>query len=198
MRQRIVGIGKLIENDAAALISHFFRDVARHLHAALLRRQHELRPERGHRLAALDRQMFGHDEDHLVAHHRRAHGERDAGVAAGGLDQRIARFDVAPLLRAADHRERRPILHRSGGVVAFELGEDDVARASRQALQPDERRRADEIFQRSCLELAPRHHSEESAGLRRSAGDSACPRAAVSSWAQYAATPCSTLRKGAA
>ena len=51
---------------------------------------------------------------------------------------------------APHHRDRRPVLHRARRVVAFQLGEDDVAAApvvlARQALQARERRVADEVF----------------------------------------------------
>jgi hypothetical protein len=49
---------------------------------------------------ALDRQVLGHDQHHAVAADRRRHGQRDAGVARRGLDQRVARLDVAALLGA--------------------------------------------------------------------------------------------------
>ena len=51
------------------------------------------RAERRHGLAPLDGQVLGHHQHHAVAAHRRDHGERDAGVAAGGLDQRVAGLD---------------------------------------------------------------------------------------------------------
>src|SRR5262249_47255689 len=90
VRQRIVGIGELVEDHALTLVAHLLRDAARHFHAALLRREYDLRPECGHRLPPLRRQVLGHDEDHPIAHHRGAHRERDAGVAAGRLDERVA------------------------------------------------------------------------------------------------------------
>src|SRR5207249_10646329 len=74
-----------------------------------------------------------------------------AGVARGGLAPALARVDVAALAGAPDHADRLPILHRAGGVVALELGEDHIATAvvvgSAQALQPHERRAADGVFQ---------------------------------------------------
>jgi hypothetical protein len=36
-------------------------------------------------------------------------------------------LDVAALLGAADHADRRPVLDRTGRVVALELAQDDVA-----------------------------------------------------------------------
>jgi hypothetical protein len=42
MRERIVGIRELVEDDALALVAHSAATIARVLHPARLRRQHEL------------------------------------------------------------------------------------------------------------------------------------------------------------
>ena len=128
VRERIVGIGELVEDDALALAAHLHREVARELHAAGLRREHELRAVRAHRLPALDRQVVRHHEDHPVALHRGHHRQRDSGIAGRGLDQRVAGPDVAALLGLDDHRQRRTVLDRPGRIVALELAEDDVGR----------------------------------------------------------------------
>ena len=52
---------------------------------------------------------------------------------------------VAAPLRAHDHRQRRPVLDRARGIVALELGEEDVGGRARNALQAHERRVADEV-----------------------------------------------------
>ena len=97
--------------------------------------------------------MFGHDEDHAIALDRRRHGKGDAGVAAGGLDQRVARLDGAALLGAGDHRQRRPVLDRTGRVVALHFAQDDVAvllvDLARDAHQAHQRRTANQVF--DCL-----------------------------------------------
>ena len=126
VRQRVVGVRELVEHRALLLAHHALGEVARRLHAAFARREDDLGAERAHRLAALDRQVLGHDEHHAVAADRRRHGERDAGVAGGRLDQRVAGLDVAAPLGVADHRDRRPVLDRAGGVVALQLGEQDI------------------------------------------------------------------------
>ena len=51
----------------------------------------------------------------------------DAGVAAGRLDQGVAGRDLAALLGMPDHRDRRPVFHRTCRVVAFELDQDLIA-----------------------------------------------------------------------
>ena len=91
--ERVVGIGELVEHDALAFFHQAFTHVARGFHAAFFGCEHQVRAIGGHTLTAFHGLIFGHHQDHAVAHHRRAHGERNAGVAAGGLDQRIARLD---------------------------------------------------------------------------------------------------------
>ena len=93
-----------------------------------LRREHDLGAEGAHGLAPLDRQVLGHDQDHAVAAHRRRHGERDAGVAAGRLDQRVAGLDR----RRAPRRAR--IIDSAGrsftepaGLLPSSLARIDVA-----------------------------------------------------------------------
>ena len=117
-------------------------------------------PERGVRISSAPkafmvcarstRQVLRHDQHHAVAADRRGHRQRDAGVARGRLDQRVAGLDLAALLGAPDHADRRPVLHRAGRVVAFELAEDDVAAllvvGARHAHQAHQRRVADDVF----------------------------------------------------
>jgi hypothetical protein len=126
MGQRVIRVAKLVEDDALAFVAHFVGDVARQFHAAILRRQHQFGTESAHALAAFDALVLRHDQDHPVTLDRRRHGQRDAGIAGGRLDQRIAGLDVAARFGMDDHRQRRPILDRTGRVVAFQLGEDDV------------------------------------------------------------------------
>src|SRR6266545_2709442 len=90
--------------------------------------------------------MLRHHEHHPIAAHRRSHRQRDAGVARGRLDQRIAGLDRTPPFSLENHRQRGSILDRSGGVVALELRQQHVVRLAGQALQPHERRIADGAF----------------------------------------------------
>ena len=75
---------------------------------------------------------------------------------------------VAALLGAPDHADRRPVLHRAGRVVAFELAEDDVAAllvvGAGQALQAHQRRVADRVFDRRVAS-ARRRSWARSAGM---------------------------------
>jgi hypothetical protein len=146
---RVVGVGELVEHDALLLAHHALGQVARRFHAARARREDDLGAEGAHGLAALDRQVLRHDENHAVAADRRGHRQSDARVARGGLDQDVALADRAALLGAPDHRDRRPVLHRASRVIALQLREDDVVAFLKfgiQALQPHERRVADEIL----------------------------------------------------
>jgi hypothetical protein len=121
--------------------------------SARLGREDDLRAEGAHGLASLGGQVLGHDEHHAVAADRCGHRERDAGVAARRFDQCVSGLDRPALLRAHDHRHRGPILDRPRGIVALELGEDDVGGFPRKALQPHQRRVADRIFDRLVGQL---------------------------------------------
>ena len=132
VRQRIVRIGELVENDRPCPRRASFR---RRRAPSPCRRpcgvSTNSRAERRHGLPAFDRKVFRHHQHHAVAHHRRRHRQRDAGVAAGRLDQRVAGLDLAALLGAPDHRQRRPVLDRSRRIVALELGQQRVAGIAR-------------------------------------------------------------------
>jgi hypothetical protein len=116
-----------------------------------LRREEDLGAVGAHRLAPLGGKMLRHDEHHAVAADGGRHRQRDPGVAGGGLDQRVARLDLAARLGVADHGDGRAVLHRARRVVALELRQHHVAvsfvLASRQALQAHQRRIADGILE---------------------------------------------------
>ena len=150
MDTRVVGVGKLIQHAPTSLGLHLLRQIARVLHAATLGREDQFGTKSFHGLGPLNRQVLGHDQNHPVAFDRRSHGQRNAGVTAGSLDERVARLDVAPLLRAGNHRQRGPVFHRARGVVAFELAQDHIATRAAitraKPLQADQRRFADDFI----------------------------------------------------
>ncbi len=79
-------------------------------------------------------QVLRHDQHHAVAPDRRRHRQRDAGIAGGGLDQRVAGLDLAALLGAPRDRSPEPagsLPPEPAGVVAFELAEITVCRVRR-------------------------------------------------------------------
>ena len=94
-------------------------------------------------LAPLDAHGFGHRQREGVAAGGRDEGERDARVAAGGLDQLLARGQHAPLLGVPDHRGADAALHRIGGVASLDLREDGRGRAVGDAIETHQRRAAD-------------------------------------------------------
>ena len=88
-----------------------------------------------------------HDQPHAVAQRRADHRQRDAGVAAGGVEDDLVRRQQAALDAVAHHHQRWPILDRAAGIEALQLGlQHDVFRQVRgDALQPGQRSVADEI-----------------------------------------------------
>ena len=78
-------------------------------HAAALlgrRRQHDLRAEEAQQFAALDAEALGHGDHEWIALLRAHHREPDAGIAAGRLDDGLARLQVAAPLGILDDGER--------------------------------------------------------------------------------------------
>ena len=115
-------------------------------HAALLGRQDDLRPIGAHRRPALHAHVLRHDEDHAVTLDGRRHGQGDTGIAAGGLDQGIAGFDLTPHLGVANHAQGRPVLDRTGRIVTLQLDQQGIGGGAGQALQPYQRRVPDKVF----------------------------------------------------
>jgi hypothetical protein len=109
MRQRIVRIGKLVKDDPSpACCMRYASSMAPAWN--LFRCQNHLGTIGAHGLHPFGTGAFRHQQNHLVAHHRRRHGQRDTGIATGRFDQGIARFDIATRLGPADHRQRWPVL----------------------------------------------------------------------------------------
>ena len=61
-------------------------------------RDHHLGAEEAHQLPPLDAERLGHGQDARIALRRADHGEADAGIAAGRLDDRLAGLQFARLL----------------------------------------------------------------------------------------------------
>ena len=147
MRRPVVIIGKLVEHPPLALGLHRIGQVAGMFHPLFFAHQDQFGAEGLHGLTALDREVVRHDQDHAIALDGRRHGQRDAGIAGGGLDQGVAGTDLAARLGSGDHRDRRPILDRAGRIIAFELAQNQVAATrlglARNALQANQRCAAD-------------------------------------------------------
>ena len=81
--------------------------------------------------AALQAHGVGHGEDQLVAFHRGNERQRDAGVAAGRLDQHgLAGLDFPGALGLVDHADADAVFHAAARVLAFQLGDDGGLRAA--------------------------------------------------------------------
>jgi hypothetical protein len=144
--RRVVRVGELVEDLAPAFPLHPLGQVPGALHAGFPAHQHQLGAVGLHGLAPLDGQVLGHDQHHAVAADGGGHGQGDAGVAAGGLDQGVAGPDLAPGLGLGDHGQGRPVLHRAGRIVALQLHQDHVGGFARKLLQTDQGSVADEVF----------------------------------------------------
>ena len=79
-------------------------------------------------LGALGRDVVGHHDLQRVALVGADHRQRDAGVARGRLEDRLARADRALVLGVLDQRARDAVLDRAGRVARLELGPDPHAR----------------------------------------------------------------------
>ena len=110
VREWIIGVAKLVEDTALALFFHAFCKIAGELHATVFGCQDDLCAVSAHGLTTLERKMLGHDQDHVVATNAGSHRECDTRVAAGRLDQGIARFDFAACFSTTNHPQRWPVL----------------------------------------------------------------------------------------
>ena len=119
------------------------------------RGDHDLGPIRAEHRDLLLAHLVRHDEDAAIATKRGGDREADTGVARRGLDDRAARTQLSLPLRGLDHREPDPVLHRTPGVQVLELREQLTRDTSAQALEPDDRSRADEL--ENGRVLAPAH-----------------------------------------
>ena len=103
-------VGELPEQQAVALFRQFFRDLDGPLHAFGGRGQHQFRAQGMQQVAAFHAHGIGHGQHAVQAPHGSHQGDADAQVAAGGLNDGAAGFDVAPLHGLVDHMEGHAIL----------------------------------------------------------------------------------------
>jgi hypothetical protein len=109
------------------------------------RRDHDLGTVRAQRRDLLLAHLVGHHEDAAVALVRRRDREPDARVPRRGLDDRPAGPQAPVAFCCLDHREPDPVLVRPARVHELELREQGGARLATERVEPDDRRRADEI-----------------------------------------------------
>ena len=75
-------------------------------------------------IAALYAHGLGHGQDDAVAARGCDRRQPNAGVAAGGLNDRCAGLQCAARLSVVDHGDRNAVLDRTGRIEVFELGKD--------------------------------------------------------------------------
>ncbi len=85
------------------------------------------------------------DDGGAVAQRRGDHGQADAGVAGGALDDPAAGLQQAAPLGVADDEERGAVLDRLAGVHELGLAQDLAAGGLAGAAQADQRRVADGV-----------------------------------------------------
>ena len=107
------------------------------LHAVGAGREHNLRAEGQQRNAPLEAHGLRHGEDDFVALDRGHKSQRDAGVAAGGLNEHgLAGGDLAGLLGGVDHGKADAVLHARSGVLAFQFDDDGCGQSGGHTVQP--------------------------------------------------------------
>jgi hypothetical protein len=99
----------------------------------------DLRAEGADQLEALLREAVGHHDQTAVSLGAAHECERRACAPARVFDDRVVRSERAVTLRALDHRERHPVLHRARRIAVLELQPQLRAVRRRAARQPDER-----------------------------------------------------------
>ena len=109
------------------------------------RRDHDLGAVGLEQADLLAAHLVGQDEDAAVALDRRRHGQADAGVAGGGLDDRAARPQPAPPLGLVDHGHADAVLDAAARIERLELDQDPRRHTLAQPMQRDQRRSADRV-----------------------------------------------------
>ena len=119
-----VGIGlglELVGQEPAMCLGQFLRLLVHAETLQLLRGKNHPGAQEPHQLAPLDREAFGHRHHQRIALHRAGHGQPDAGIAAGCLDNGLPRFQRAALFGRLDDVHRQPVLDRPGRIERLEL-----------------------------------------------------------------------------
>ena len=132
---RIIRVGELIQYQPLSSRLHGQGKIPSAFHALLCGYVNQFRAIRSHGAFALLTLVNRHDELQAIAFCRRGHRQRNACIAAGGLDQGIPGNDRTTGLGLANHAHSRTILDRASRVIALKLAKDDIARLADNALQ---------------------------------------------------------------
>jgi len=90
-------------------------------HAQLFGSQHQLSTQCRHVFAAFDGHGFGHGEDQAIAFDGTHHGEGNAGITGGGLNDDSLLVDQALLFRILDHCQANTVLDAGTWIGTFRL-----------------------------------------------------------------------------
>ena len=146
MRLRIGGIAVLVQHlPLGMLLGHRLGDAHRLIRAARRRAVVHLRAPHAQQLRALRRGVLRHDAHEPVTALLGDHGQGDAGVPRGRLEEGVAGCDQTVAFGSGDHRQRGAILHRSRGIAVLELGPQSNLGRRRESRQADERRVPDGV-----------------------------------------------------
>ena len=135
-RDRVVGLGRVVVDRG--------------------RRDHDLGAVAAEHRDLLLAHLVGHHEDAPVALDRGGDREADARVPGGRLDDRAAGTQPPVALGGLDHREPDAVLHGAARVEVLELGEDRPGHVARDPVEPDDRRRPDQVEDARILARHPR------------------------------------------
>src|SRR6516165_2540002 len=93
-----------------------------HAHATeCSRRKHNLGAEKAHKLAPLDAERRRHRDDQRIAFLRAHHSEANSGIAARGLDNCLARFQLSGALGSLNNAKGETVLHGTERIECFNL-----------------------------------------------------------------------------
>ena len=151
VRFGVVGVGELPHDDAVFMFAvQLLGLVDGALHPQSAGREHDLGAVGGKQLAALFAHGLGHGQNQRIALYCAHARQPDARIAAGRLDEQGIFADLASLFQAADHVQGGAVFHAARGVQIFQLRKHFGARpkAAFHAVQPQQRRLADQVFDR--------------------------------------------------
>lgn len=142
----VVLVAELVQHPALALRLHLEGQVTGSFHPLFPGDCDNFRTIGAHGCPTLLAHVGGHDQHHAVTLDRSRHGQSDAGVATGRLDQGIAGFDLTPALRFLDHADSWAVLYRAGRVIPLQLGQNHVTGLAGETLQANQGSVPDIIF----------------------------------------------------
>ncbi len=106
------------------------------------RRQHHLAAEKAHQLAPFDAEALRHGDHQRIALLGAHHGQPDTRIAAGCLNHRLPRLQLARPLGRLNDAKRQPVLDRAERIERLDL-DVEIDAGRRQLVDLDDRRLAD-------------------------------------------------------